>query len=142
MKNLMFLMAGMLFITACDSTNLDEMTLQQVALEIRDEIRTPRASNISQCKVLPIGPKPCGGPFMYLSYSTMVSNEGRLNILKEKYWELNHQRNIEYGLSSDCSFLNPPKITFENGVCGPENSLFNFMRLSGHDDRRTSTNTN
>ncbi|MCH8494393.1 MAG: hypothetical protein LAT57_02015 [Balneolales bacterium] len=133
MKNLMFLMVGMLFITACDSTNLDEMTLQQVALEIQDEIRTPRASNISQCKLLPVGPKPCGGPIIHLSYSTMVSNEGRLNILNEKYWELRQLRNIEYGLSSDCSILNPPKITFENGVCGPETNWYSFVGMSGND---------
>ena len=91
--------------------------LERLRDEIKAEIGTPAAEELSQCRTMALGVKPCGGPWMYLVYSTAVSDETKLRKLVDEFNELDRKRNEEDGLFSDCSVVSEPKVTLADGVC-------------------------
>jgi hypothetical protein len=95
----------------------NDMTLEEVARAIDSEVGNAEATEISQCKTIAIGDKPCGGPWGYLVYSTQESNEATLQSLVEKYNELDRIRNEEEGRMSTCDFATEPELTLNDGVC-------------------------
>lgn len=64
----------------------------------------------SQCRVLPLGAKPCGGPEAYLAYSTERTDVRQLKALASRYEEARSIRNQRLGLVSDCSVLPEPAV--------------------------------
>ena len=99
------------------SDNLSEMSLEDVAIAIDNEVGKAKADSISQCDIMPIGAKPCGGSWGYLVYSKKMSDEASLKELVDKYYELDEIRNKEEGLASTCDVAQPPELTLENGYC-------------------------
>ena len=99
------------------SPKIEEMNLEEVAKAIDQEVGKARADRVSQCAILPIGAKPCGGPWGYLVYSKKESNESRLKKLIERYDKLDEIRNIEEGRVSTCDVAQPPDLIIENGSC-------------------------
>ena len=95
----------------------NDMTLEEVARAIDSEVGNADATNLSQCKAIPIGDKPCGGPCGYLVYSSQESNEATLQSLVEKYNELDRIRNEEEGRMSTCDFATEPELTLSDGAC-------------------------
>lgn len=95
----------------------DEMDLKQIAIEIHNEVGQARADDISQCRILPIGTKPCGGPWGYLVYSKKESNQKRLETLVDYYDKLDKIRNEEEGRISTCEVATPPILELREGKC-------------------------
>ncbi|GEM_PF-501045 len=117
-----------LFIAACaDDTAVQPPTeqerqrvlndIEQVAIQINDLVGDATAENIEQCEMLPIGAKPCGGPWAYLIFSTAEVEKETLETLVETYTELDDQRNRMFGLVSDCAYVGPPELSFEDNKC-------------------------
>jgi hypothetical protein len=95
----------------------DEARLEELSREISLEIGTPAAQNVSECRTIGVGAKPCGGPWHYLVYSTRIADEDRLVALVESYNETEAELNRKEGRMSDCAFVTPPQVTLEDGVC-------------------------
>ncbi|MDO8566643.1 MAG: hypothetical protein Q7R58_00635 [bacterium] len=90
--------------------------------EINKTIHT-EASDISQCKMMPVGHKACGGPGSYIVYSTKTTDVDRylkLVATRDKFWAtLQWLFNpiLGSGGASTCDIEMPPEVEFANGKC-------------------------
>lgn len=77
------------------------------------------ASDVSQCRQIEFGHKPCGGPSGYLVYSVQKTNEVKLRELVEKFNEISREINNSSELMSTCDFEMPQKLILEleSGKC-------------------------
>ncbi|MBL8324567.1 MAG: hypothetical protein JNJ89_06370 [Rubrivivax sp.] len=64
----------------------------------------------SQCRVLPLGAKPCGGPEGHVAWSTVGTDAARLRSLAERYRVARAARNQRLGLVSDCAVVLEPPV--------------------------------
>lgn len=76
-----------------------------------------QADNVSQCRVAPLGHKPCGGPQSYLVYSVKNLDEATLLQKIEQYSQLSQARQEAAGLVSDCAIVPEPAVALKDGVC-------------------------
>ena len=95
----------------------DRERLRELKRAIDEEIGEPRADSVSQCRDIPFGAKPCGGPWMYLVYSTARTDESKLQRLVREFNALQKKINEEEQVGSDCSVPPEPELVLENGVC-------------------------
>ena len=95
----------------------DRERLRDLKRAIDEEIGEPRADSVAQCKYIPFGAKPCGGPWMYLVYSTARTDESKLQRLVREFNALQKKINEEEQVGSDCSVPSEPELVLENGVC-------------------------
>jgi hypothetical protein len=100
----------------CDSAVFEER-LETLRGEIEEEIGEAKASDVAACRTLPLGAKPCGGPWTYLVYSAEASDSTRLAELAAEYHDVNAEWNEACELASDCMMVGPPDVTLENGRC-------------------------
>lgn len=92
-------------------------SLQEVRAEIDSVIGNAQANTLSQCRLLPLGSRPCGGPSSYVAYSTAVTDSSTLTDLAGIYRSLMERRNEETGAFSTCEMLSPPELVLEAGRC-------------------------
>jgi hypothetical protein len=93
----------------------DKLTKLEKTIDV--QIGKPKAKRLAQCKVIAFGAKPCGGPRTYLVYSTLKTNESKLERLVNEYNSLEEKYNKENDLASDCMMVTEPEVTFQNGIC-------------------------
>lgn len=62
----------------------------------------------TECKVLPVGSRPCGGPEQYLAYSAINTDEKLLAITNDRYTKLKQQQQQRLGMRSTCQMLPTP----------------------------------
>lgn len=118
----------LIMFSSCDeisTDNMDDLSIDEIAQLIDKEVGEAEAENLSICKVLPIGAKPCGGPWGYLVYSEKESNTEKLKLLVERYNELDEIRMKEEGYVSTCDYATEPKLSLENGSCRGEGYAWN-----------------
>ncbi len=94
-----------------------ERELQTLRTRIDREIGEAEASSVEACRALPLGDKPCGGPWTYLVYSAEASDAGGLEALAAEYDRLDRARNRACGLVSDCMLRLPPTPVLVDGRC-------------------------
>jgi len=99
------------------SQQSDSQRLEDLRHMIEREIGVPYGDEPSQCKLIPFGSKPCGGPLSYLVYSTLRTNESRLKQLVNEYNQLQKKINEERKIASDCALAPVPKVEFAEGLC-------------------------
>jgi len=110
----------LIFITSCEeitTDNFDNLSIDEVAQLIDQEVGNAPAESLSSCSVLAIGAKPCGGPWGYLVYSKEESDTERLKQLVKRYNELDEIRMKEEGYGSTCDYATEPTLSLENGSC-------------------------
>jgi hypothetical protein len=95
-------------------------TLQEVRAEIDQAIGEARASATSECALVALGERPCGGPRTYLAYSLVETDSAHLATLAALYARIDRERNTELGLVSTCEFLAAPEVVVENGRCATQ----------------------
>lgn len=86
-------------------------------MAIHEHVGEAEADHLSQCSMLPIGAKPCGGPWGYLVFSSKISSETYLKKLINRYNELDAKRNIAEGRFSTCDFARIPDLVLDDGKC-------------------------
>lgn len=85
---------------------------------IKAKIGEARAAKVSQCRFIGVGAKPCGGPWNYLVYSTMQTDETGFIKLVNEFYIIDRKYNEELRLISDCADTTPPSETYlEDGIC-------------------------
>lgn len=116
--------------------NSKEDDLRKLA-EMRDVIElmveNPVCSDSADCAYIGLGSKPCGGPWRYIIYSKATVNEEALEQRVAEYNEFERIINRRYGLISDCSIPNLPRIGCLDGVCVDLNEYLDtqpFVRLA------------
>ena len=99
--------------------SVEPADLVELLQEIRLAAGVARADELSQCKAIAVGEKPCGGPERYLVYSTLTADEALLVALVERYNKASARLAREQGLVSDCQFIEAPVLGLEGGFCRP-----------------------
>jgi hypothetical protein len=97
---------------AVDAPSLD--SLRAVVLQLIGE---PTATSLAQCRLMPAGEKPCGGPRSYLVYSMETTDSTALARAVAKYNAEDARANQESGQMSDCRVETPPHLGFSGGRC-------------------------
>jgi hypothetical protein len=92
-------------------------TLPEVRAAIDSVIGEAPASDISQCRLIALGVRPCGGPRMYRAYAMGDTDSTYLAGLADIYERLDRERNAELGLIGTCEVLARPELAFEGGQC-------------------------
>jgi hypothetical protein len=96
----------------------DENRRNELNDMIKNEIGTPpSASQVSQCKLIGFGSKPCGGPWSFLLYSTANTDEARLKELVSEYNQLETKINKAKQIGSTCSVPSLPIVGLVGGNC-------------------------
>lgn len=67
-----------------------------------------RCAGDAQCRTLPIGASPCGGPEAYLAWSTDGTNADALAAEAERYAAARRQAHERSGRVGTCVFLDDP----------------------------------
>lgn len=102
---------------AKENPELQDSTIEQIAIMIHNEVGDAEASSSDRCEMIPIGVKPTGGPWGYLIYSTENTNKERLEELVNRYNELDMKRNQGEDAMSTADIATEPDISFEEGKC-------------------------
>ncbi|MGX5913544.1 hypothetical protein ACR0ST_02245 [Aliidiomarina sp. Khilg15.8] len=101
----------------------EQQTMNRDAETLLKEIRTlagvARASEPGQCKVVSLGPKPCGGHERHLIYSTEHAQEEEMLQAASEYNALMQQHHEQHGMASDCEYKPAPQTTLNGGMCVP-----------------------
>lgn len=95
----------------------DIRTLEARRQMIEEFIGTPRCTLSGDCAALPLGVKPCGGPWFYLVYSRSSVDTLVLQAMASGYDSLNDELNRRWGWGSDCEVISPPTLACRDGVC-------------------------
>jgi hypothetical protein len=119
MCRLAFVLSLLLLLTVrpAGSQQSDAQRLEALRRMIEQEIGIPNANDPTQCKLIPFGSKPCGGPWGYLVYSTLKTDQSRLKQLVSDFNQLQKKMNEEGKILSDCAIAPEPKLEFADGVC-------------------------
>lgn len=120
-----------LLITSCseltpiEETEIENMNIIELAEYINKYVGDAKADSPEFCNTIPIGVKPCGGPWGYLVFSTKTVNEEVLINLVERYNELDSLRNEEEQRMSTCDLATKPNLTIKNNRCFGEGYAWN-----------------
>lgn len=85
--------------------------------QIKNLIGKAECSSDSQCQILPVGARPCGGPASYLAWSSARTSSGELQALADRYRTEQQERNARSGMMSDCRAIAPPAVACRAGSC-------------------------
>lgn len=77
--------------------------------EIRVLADASRCSADRHCRALPLGAKPCGGPWSYLIYSQNGTDLPQLQAKVREHSALESSLNRQSLAVSDCEFIAPPE---------------------------------
>jgi uncharacterized membrane protein len=81
------------------------------------------ATTVEQCRLLPLGHMPCGGPANYHVYSTEGSNEAVLLELSVQHQSLSQQVNQATEIAGVCMITPEPVLSVVDGNCIAVNQL-------------------
>jgi hypothetical protein len=95
----------------------DSVELGDLRESIIRQVGTASCSASSDCRTLPLGSKPCGGPRQYLVYSATATDSSRLAADAARYTSAEAKKNQEERQVSDCSVLVEPRVGCISGRC-------------------------
>jgi hypothetical protein len=92
---------------------------QQVPSELLTQLRSlDRSCNTdAQCRTVPLGAKPCGGPEAYLPYSTSRNQEASVRDLAGRYSKERAAEHQRRGMAGDCMMVPDPGAVCRAGTC-------------------------
>lgn len=92
---------------------------QRLAQELRTAIGPARCTSDSQCRSLPVGARPCGGPAGYWAWSTEGTDAKRVLELARQQSEAQKREIEASGLLSDCRAIADPGAACIANRCEP-----------------------
>lgn len=93
---------------------VDTRQLFQRLLKLTDD---KQCTNDSQCQVLPVGHRACGGPEQYMAYSTTATDQKLLQFTQERYSKLKSEQQKRLGVVSTCQILPTPTAVCQAQQC-------------------------
>lgn len=113
-------------IFACGE-NFDEIDdlakLDKIRSEILVIVGEATCAEQAECFYTGLGAKPCGGPWVYLIYSSVNTDTTELFLKVQEYNDWNIVINKRYEYVSDCSVPDPPKLVCISGKCVARGTL-------------------
>lgn len=97
--------------------NYEDLSIDEVAGLIDNEVGDATAGSIEVCEIIPIGAKPAGGPRGYLVYSSSETDPQKLQDLVRRYNELDAVRNKDSDAFSTADFATEPDLKIQDGRC-------------------------
>ena len=88
-----------------------------LAQRIAAEIGTASCTRDAECRTLPMGNKPCGGPAGWVAWSATASRGEPLQAMATDLAALQRQRQAAEGMMSTCSVVPDPGARCEAGRC-------------------------
>lgn len=82
-------------------------------------IGEPLCGEASECRAVPFGAKPCGGPWRYKIFNAAAVDTLVLLEMIAEYDAFNEVLNLRYNWSSDCMFVVAPDLDCLDGRCIP-----------------------
>ena len=92
---------------AVQATTL-EARIAAIDVEVRTRIGPAVCSVDSDCRALPMGARPCGGPSGYLPYSIRGTDEGPLARLSADHRKLSEELNLQRQAVGTCEVAAEP----------------------------------
>jgi hypothetical protein len=92
-------------------------TLAEFHTEVMRLVGDATCSDVSQCRTIAFGAKPCGGPWQYLVYSSAITDSAALTAAVARYNAKESELNKSEGRVSDCALVAPPRLARVNGRC-------------------------
>ena len=123
LSTVFFLFTSMLFACGKGIIKLDDSKVDRNQLgKLRNEIVSlvQEEGEIYNCRAVAFGAKPCGGPWEYLVYSDTATEEETLLNKVANYNRLEHDLNIREQTTSDCIYIQEPKLALVEGKCVSE----------------------
>jgi hypothetical protein len=74
-------------------------------------------STDAQCRTVPLGAKPCGGPEAYLPYSTSRNQESSVRDIAGRYSKERAAEHQRRGMAGDCMMVPDPGAVCRAGMC-------------------------
>lgn len=94
-----------------------ETKLNNYRNQLESAIAGAPCTSTSQCRALPIGSRPCGGPSEYITYSKQNANKKQLKVLAQQHSMIHRQINRIKGLISTCEMVLQPPIACVDSKC-------------------------
>lgn len=118
------LFALLIIVCGCGSDDNNETTYEEdlealvsLSSEIEDLANSSVCNETTECKYIAWGSKPCGGPWVYLIYSTSIDEAALVNMVEE-YNQKEATFNNKWERVSDCLAVSPPtSLNCENNTC-------------------------
>ena len=85
--------------------------------QIRSVVGEAKCSDDSQCRTLPIGEKPCGGPEQWLPYASAKASADQLKAWSAELSAAARRRNQSSGMAGTCGFSPDPGAACVAGRC-------------------------
>lgn len=95
----------------------DKASLARMEAEIDDFIGEATCHEAGDCRTIPFGAKPCGGPWKFKVFGASSGETAKLEAMVAKYNLFNAELNEKYGWMSDCLAVMPPEIECVDGKC-------------------------
>lgn len=96
---------------------LDSANMDQLRSRIDSLIGDAACTSASQCRLIGVGAKACGGPKGYRVYSVGRTDSVALASVVDQYNSREKELGRKEGRLSDCSMAAKPEIRVENGRC-------------------------
>jgi hypothetical protein len=84
---------------------------------LKKEVGRASCEQDSQCRVLALGLKSCGGPELYLPWSVAEGNADKIALLAKEYKEVRAEQIKSRGELSDCSLVSRPVVVCSKKQC-------------------------
>jgi hypothetical protein len=97
--------------------SLAQPDLAALKKEARALSKPAGCTQVAQCKVMPMGSKPCGGPTEFLVYCAASTDEKALELKAKQASDAERAKNAADQMMGICTALTPPKVKLENGQC-------------------------
>jgi hypothetical protein len=95
----------------------DTASLDVLRAEVRAQLGDPTCTTTAQCRTIPFGAKPCGGPWSYLVYSVATTDSAELTSAVDRYTAREHELNRLEERVSDCGLVTKPEVMCADGQC-------------------------
>lgn len=83
---------------------------RETLAQIRTLIGDAPCRGDAQCRVLPLGSRPCGGPESHLAWSTAATDQSALAALAGHYQDQRQREHQKSGRLSTCEVLPEPAV--------------------------------
>ncbi len=86
----------------------------------RAVVKTTGCKQVSQCQVMPMGSRPCGGPAEFLVYCAKTTDLKKLKAKVKAATDAEKALNATDGLMGTCNVLSAPAVKLQKGACVAE----------------------
>ena len=97
---------------SADSTNIVRLESEALAL-----VHNEGCDSVAQCRIAPVGAKPCGGPRFWITFCSLTTDSTALFRKLEELRIAEQAFNQAHGIISDCSVVSPPNLVVSAGSC-------------------------